>query len=162
MFNNSNPNQFQKLASVPIEECSVGNGFIISCLCYDQEQDVLRISMSSAGQSNNGNYREMSLMSEVLESSSNLTEVPSFVKVRQIDADAGSISNMHLDKATSQVFFICDDGYFATSTSTSGSTTEFKPYTTIHDGANGNFMGFQPSLSPDTFILLQSNGIYPI
>ena len=66
------------------------------------------------GEGNVGEYREMKLCSEVLESSSNLTEVPSFVKVKQIDPAAGTCTNIHIDKATSQVFFICgDNGYFA-------------------------------------------------
>ncbi len=41
--------------------------------------------MGNAGSANIGEYREMKLNSEVLECSSNLDEVPSFVQVRQID-----------------------------------------------------------------------------
>ena len=80
MYDNTNPYLFNKLASVPIEECS--GGFLISCLNYDQDKDLLRVAMGNAGSANSGEYREMKLCSEVLESSSNLTEVPSFVKVK--------------------------------------------------------------------------------
>jgi len=90
--------------------------------------------MGIAGSSNTGEYREMKLMSEVLESSSNLTEVPSFVKVKQINPAAGSASNIHWDKVSSQVFFFCDNGYFAIAVDpNTGAETirEVKPYTTI-------------------------------
>ena len=121
--------------------------------------------MGNAGGNNSGQYREMKLCSEVLESSSNLTEVPSYVKVKSIDAGAGSISNIHHDKASSQVFFICESGYFAIavdSNTGAESVLDVKPYTSIDENANGRFMGFQPSLSSDTFLLLQDRSVFPI
>ena len=122
--------------------------------------------MGNAGSANIGEYREMKLNSEVLECSSNLDEVPSFVQVRQIAQAAGSVIHIQLDKATSQAFFICDNGYFAikidSNTGMQSSVLDYRPYTDIDPGASGQFMGFQPSLSADTFLLLQHNAVYPI
>ena len=121
--------------------------------------------MGNAGGSNSGQYREMKLCSEVLESSSNLTEVPSYVKVKQIDSAAGSVIAIHHDKASSQFFFICDNGYFAVAVNSSTgaeSVLDVKPYTSFDENATGSFMGFQPSLNADTFLLLQDRGVFPI
>ena len=165
MYDNTNPYQFVKLASVPIGEDNFGGAFSISCLCYDQDRDVLRVALSQAGIGNIGYYLEMKLCSEVLESSSNLTEVPSYVKQIPIHEAAGSVNAIHQDKASSQVFFICDNGYFAhhiDSNTGAEVALDVKPYTSIDADANGRFMGFQPSLSSDTFLLLQDRSVFPI
>ena len=156
VFDNTNPHRFVKLASMPVQECNEG-GLLISCLCYDKSKDVLRVAMAAAGSDNDGSYREMKLCSEVLESSNNLTKVPAFVKVKQIPENMGAVSNMHLVAASSQIFFICENGFFSLTVDKNTGTeslSDAKPYDSIESGATGRFMGFQPSLSPDTHLLL--------
>ena len=78
--------------------------------------------------------------------------------MRQSDSNLGAVIHIQLDKETLQAFFICDNGYFAVvidpSTGMHSSFLDSRPYTSIDEGANGTFMGFQPSLTSDTFLLL--------
>ena len=104
-------------------------------------------------------------LGEVL-GSSNPTEIPEFVKFKELPDSAEQVNVIHVTQNHS-AFFIRANSYYVLTKNVSedGSNnaddgeehfSATKPFSDIiEEAGHGNFMGFQPSLSPDTFLLLK-------
>ena len=108
----------------------------------------------------------MKLHGEVLESN-NPTEIPSFVNFRELPDGSEQCNVIHVTKSNNNsAFFIGGNSYFVLTKNNADDDHHFsqvKPFSDIiEEAGSGNFMGFQPSLSPDTFLLLKGKAIYPI
>ena len=112
----------------------------------------------------------MKLNGEILESN-NPTEIPAFVNFKELPDSAEQVNAIHVTKNNHSAFFIRGNSYYVLmkNVTENGSTegeehfSQTKPFSDIiEEAGNGNFMGFQPSLSPDTFLLLKGSAIYPI
>ena len=168
MFDTSNPRKCKAIASMPIEEIGDGSEWsdFASTFCYDESRDIVRIASNIVRIGSIQNYKEMKLYQEVL-ASGFLTSIPSFVKIKQLDASLGMINIMHMPPQTNLIFLLCEQGYWVLTTSKYGFSTEHlseeqRPYTELYEGADGCFRGFQPSLRPNKYLLLMNNCVIPI
>ena len=142
---------------------SDGNSSEGNCLGYNSELDLIRIVSFDRDVGVQGSL-EMKLQGDILESNSP-NEIPSFVKFKEIPYNV-VVNAMHVSKSNHSEFFICDNSYYVLMKNNADEQENFsanKPYSDIiEEAGNGDFMGFQPSLSSSTFLLLKSNAIYPI
>jgi len=138
---------------------------MMACLGYDEELDVLRIVSSDLGEGANG-LVEMRLKREVLHCGTKEAKIPSFVKKHRLPADMDVVKAIHITPEHN-VFLLCDQEYYVLNARNDrngdSSFSKAKHYADVTGSTeSGEFNGFQPTLSPDTFLILRGKCIYPV
>ena len=155
----------KRVASIPVQRLKVNGSLMISCLGYDQKLDVLRIVSSDLSDGANG-LVEMRLKREVLKCGTSQVKIPSFVQKKRLPADMDVVKAIHISSECN-AFFLCDQEYYVLNARNDRNGdpcfSKARHYSEVTgDNDFGEFNGFQPTLSPDTYLILKGRSIYPV
>ena len=126
---------------------------------------MLRIVSSDLSDGANG-LVEMQLKREVLQCGTNQTKIPSFVNKKRLPAEMDVVKSIHITPEHN-AFFLCDHEYYVLNARNDrngdSSFTKARQYSEVTGDLDvGEFNGFQPTLSPNTYLLLKGRSIYPV
>ena len=134
LFDTSNPFEFTKIASCPIIKQCNAHAFNLQQLAYNEASDTILVVI---GFSPDGFELKLSKLQDC----GHPSEVPDFVKPKQMPDGMGTVNAIHVRPADKTMFFILDNGY-CTLAPDGETFSAVRPYNSIHPDAEGGFMGF--------------------